>query len=455
MKPFFDMSMLAALGYLALFLLAGVFVRARFKIFQKFLIPACLIGGVLGIFFLNTSGLYGVGPSEFKAIAYHTFTLTFICIALAGFKNDSVAKPGKTILQGSVWMFIMFYLSLALQALAAVGIFYVLNLFYGGELLPSAGFLCAQGFTQGPGQAVSTGLLWEKFGQPNMGDVAMSFASIGFLSAFLLGIPLANWGIRRKLGVFPAKEIDSEISTGILKPDSKVVAGYQVTHSINVDSLAFMLSLVLGVWLISYIIAAHITPHVSQGVGGTIWGLFFLLAIAMAFIVRIGIDKLNLGHLIDRGLLSRISGVMVEFVLLSTVTGISISALGAYVIPIIITSLLVTGLTFAYILYFGRRVPGNSFERTVMMYGTCTGTTPTGLILLRLVDNEFKTTVPIESGLWNIGSIVGSMITGTLVHGVVVYNWGMPLTLAGFAAIAVVCLICLKLFGLWTKEKQF
>ena len=38
--------------------------------------------------------------------------------------------------------------------------------------------------------------------------------------------------------------------------------------------------------------------------------------------------------------------------------------------------------TLFFILYFGRRVPGYSFERTVMMFGTCTGTIPTGLILL-------------------------------------------------------------------------
>lgn len=454
MKPFFDMSMLAALGYLSIFLLMGVFLRARFKIFQRFLIPACLMGGVIGLVLLNSTGLPGASPNEFKAIAYHTFTLTFICIALAGFHNEHTEKPGKTIVQGSLWMFLIFYLSLAIQAIVAVLLMYGLNAFYNGELLTSTGFLCAQGFTQGPGQAVSTGLLWEKFGHAGMGDVAMSFASIGFLSAFLLGIPLANWGIRRKLCLFPPKEVNEEIRSGLLKPGSKVPAGYLTTQPINVDSLAFLVAIVLGVWLIAFLLADAITPHVSRGVGGTIWGLFFLLAIAVAFMVRLIIDKCGLGHLIDRGLLNRVSGVMVEFVLLSTVAGISLKTLGSYIVPIIIVSAVVTALTFAYILYFGRRVPGNSFERTVMMYGTCTGTTPTGLILLRLVDSEFKTTVPIESGLWNIGSIVGSMITGTLVQGVVVYGWSMPVTLGGFLAIACICLICLKVFGLW-QGRQF
>lgn len=34
-----------------------------------------------------------------------------------------------------------------------------------------------------------------------------------------------------------------------------------------------------------------------------------------------------------------------------------------------------------------------------MMFGTCTGTIPTGLILLRMVDSELKTTVSVEAGI--------------------------------------------------------
>lgn len=454
MKPFFDMSMLSAIGYLSIFLLVGIVIRAKVKWVQKALIPGCLIGGVIGFVFTNTTGLIGVGDAEFKAIAYHTFTLTFICIALAGCSNSYTDKPVKTITQGSIWMFLIFYLSLALQAIAAVGIAYVLNIFYDGELLTSTGFLCAQGFTQGPGQAVSTALLWEKNGFAGMGDVAMSYASFGFLAAFVIGIPLANWGIKRNLCVFQPKQITEEITTGIYNKETKIPAGYHVTHPINADSLAFTLAIVMGVWLISFLIAHFVTPHVSNAVGGTIWGLFFIWAIAVAFIVRYIMDKLGLGRLIDKDMLARISGVMVEFVLLSTLVGISVVSLGNYIVPIIVTSIVMALFTFAYIFYFGRRVPNYSFERTVMMFGTCTGTTPTGLILLRLVDSEFKTTVPIESGLWNIGSIVGSMITGTLVHGVVVYGWSMTYTLGVFALIAVVCLIALKVLGLW-KEKQF
>lgn len=104
-------------------------------------------------------------------------------------------------------------------------------------------------------------------------------------------------------------------------------------------------------------------------------------------------------------------------------------------------------------LYFGRRVPGYSFERTVMMFGTCTGTIPTGLILLRMVDSDLKTTVSVEAGMWNL-SVAVFFYVNIILHGYVVYEWGMPLTLALFAATFVICALILRFCKL-IASKQF
>jgi ESS family glutamate:Na+ symporter len=51
--PFPFESMLL-FGSLAAMLLIGVLLRAKIPFFQKFLIPSCLIGGILGLILLNT-----------------------------------------------------------------------------------------------------------------------------------------------------------------------------------------------------------------------------------------------------------------------------------------------------------------------------------------------------------------------------------------------------------------
>ena len=78
MKPFFDMSLLIAFGFLSLLLLLGVLLRAKIKFLQNFMVPACLTGGVIGFFILNTTGFPQVQPELYPALAYHFFTISSV-----------------------------------------------------------------------------------------------------------------------------------------------------------------------------------------------------------------------------------------------------------------------------------------------------------------------------------------------------------------------------------------
>ena len=53
-------------------------------------------------------------------------------------------------------------------------------------------------------------------------------------------------------------------------------------------------------------------------------------------------------------------------------------------------------------LWFGRRSPEHGFERGLTLFGYCTGTAASGLLLLRIVDPEFDTPVAVEVGLMNV-----------------------------------------------------
>ena len=158
-------------------------------------------------------------------------------------------------------------------------------------------------------------------------------------------------------------------------------------------------------------------------------------------------------HLIDGDSMTRLTGWMMEFLLLSTLIGIKFAVVKEYIIPIVALSLILAVFTLFFILYFGRRVPGYSFERTVMMFGTCTGTIPTGLILLRMVDSELKTTVSVEAGMWNMAVFIFFYVN-FIFHGYVVYDWGMPATLGLFALTFLANYIILRVFKL-IGPKQF
>ena len=198
MKPFFDMSLLIAFGFLSLLLLLGVLLRAKIKFLQNFMVPACLTGGVIGFFILNTTGFPQVQPELYPALAYHFFTISFVCIGLRGMSkvDQSKGSATKEMVRGSIWQAQMFHMGLCSQLILATGIVYLLNALTGRDYLESIGFLAAQGFAAGPGQAISTGLVWEKFGHSGMGQLGMTFAGVGFIVAFAIGAWLS---IRRRL----------------------------------------------------------------------------------------------------------------------------------------------------------------------------------------------------------------------------------------------------------------
>ena len=396
MKPFFDMSLLIAFGFLSLLLLLGVLLRAKIKFLQNFMVPACLTGGVIGFFILNTTGFPQVQPELYPALAYHFFTISFVCIGLRGMSkvDQSKGSATKEMVRGSIWQAQMFHMGLCSQLILATGIVYLLNALTGRDYLESIGFLAAQGFAAGPGQAISTGLVWEKFGHSGMGQLGMTFAGVGFIVAFAIGVPL-----------------------------------------------------VLGAWMLAYYAVEAVATRVPSSIGGTMWGLFFLINMVSGMLIRFVMRKLGIVHLIDGDSMTRLTGWMMEFLLLSTLIGIKFAVVKDYILPIIVLSVVLAVFTLFFILYFGRRVPGYSFERTVMMFGTCTGTIPTGLILLRMVDSELKTTVSVEAGMWNMAVFIFFYVN-FIFHGYVVYGWGMPATLGLFALTFLANYTILRVFKL-------
>lgn len=142
MKPFFDMSLLIAFGFLSLLLLLGVLLRAKIKFLQNFMVPACLTGGVIGFFILNTTGFPQVQPELYPALAYHFFTISFVCIGLRGMSkvDQSKGSATKEMVRGSIWQAQMFHMGLCSQLILATGIVYLLNALTGRDYLeyPSA-----------------------------------------------------------------------------------------------------------------------------------------------------------------------------------------------------------------------------------------------------------------------------------------------------------------------------
>ena len=120
----------------------------------------------------------------------------------------------------------------------------------------------------------------------------------------------------------------------------------------------------------------------------------------------------------------------------------------AFIVVVLVT----TAVTFAVCFYFGQRIGGaNDFERTLGLYGTCTGTVPSGIALVRIIDPEFKTTTSVELGAMNL-----VMLASTPVYiFILAYasdSLSLPFTILALLVCTVVYLILLKATKSWGKK---
>lgn len=437
-------------GFLSVILLGGVLIRASVPIVQKFLFPSCLLGGVLGSILINT-GLISIHADALESFAYHFFNLSFISVGLTRDSGSgSNGQKGGRFLKGTLWMALTQGITFPLQAVVGGLVVMICGLF-GMNLFPTFGFLSPLGFNEGPGQALSFGKVWEGLGFSHAATIGLTFAAAGFAFAFFIGVPLANWGMRRGLASFGTRKIPNDMVIGLV-PKSKTgdPAGRLMLHSGNVDSLAFQASAVGVVYALTYFAVDGLGTLVGPDTAKMLWGFFFFFGLAIAVLVKSLLEWIGIGYLLDDGIQKRITGWSVDFLITATIPAIQAAIVWQFILPLSIITITNGILTTLIVVTLGRRLIDRNLERMVAIYGTVTGTVSCGLLLLRMVDPEFKSSVPIELALMNL--FVLPIIFGcvTLVNAPVWWNWSLPLTMLVFTGIAgasFLLMLGLKILG--------
>jgi len=449
MQSPFPFEPMLLFGFLSALLLTGIGVRANVPFFQRFLVPSCLLGGLLGLVLTNTD-LVPFSFSRLETFAYHFFNISFISVGLTG-SNLKKKEPnkGQGLMKGSLWMALTQGVLFPLQAVVG-GLFVMALGAVGIDLFPTFGFFAPLGFEEGPGQALSIGKAWEGFGFENAGTIGLTFAAIGFFFAFFVGVPLVNWGIRNGLSARGRGALPPGMLVGIVpKGHETEEAGQLTLHSGNADNLAFQAALVGLVVLATHAFVSLLGRVVPLDVAKMLWGFFFIFGLGVALLLRGLMAKFGVAHLIDPGIQRRITGWSVDFLIVSTVAAIQLAVVWQYIIPILAISITAGFVTTVVVLYLGKRTTSYNLERSVAIYGTVTGTVSCGLLLLRIADPDFSTPVVIEIALMNVVSIpiIGACLV--LLNGPIWWNWSVALSVVVFSGIVAACLSLIRVFRLW------
>ncbi|MDZ7796096.1 MAG: sodium/glutamate symporter [Candidatus Marinimicrobia bacterium] len=393
--------------YLSLFLVVGTLFRRYIPFFRKYLIPNNIIAGFMALFLgpqilgelWRTLGLPGMSVIPFDSdrlgiYVYHLLAITFISMGLRRKKK----RFGKGPFSKAMACIMSYVLQATIGLLVAFLLIYTIK----PDLFPGIGYLLTMGYGMGPGLAYSIGLGWEQYGFEGGGQVGLTFAAIGYLFAFFGGIGLIRFGIRkRKLQTISSMDdITHDIRTGIIHEEhhKKESAGKLTMAQEAIDTLSFQLAMVGLVYLGTYGITKLITGWLPPDLANTLWSFHFMIGILLSLLVRNVLDKMGKSYMIDEGLMSRLNGVAIDYLVVAAIAAISLPVLSEYWLPIVLMSGL-GGLGTIFMLYWisYRAYDDYPFERFVSVFAEMTGTINSSLTLIRVMDPNFKTVIADDS----------------------------------------------------------
>lgn len=389
-------------------LMLGTLIRAKVPLFQKLLFPSSLIGGLIGFVLINldlvgmptSTGWKDITPNIFSMITFHLFAFGFVGIGLLQTKKPA---SGKVVMRGALWIALVFGMTFSVQALIGKGVFVLWQDLFGGTFETVNGYLLGAGFTQGPGQTQAYATIWQtSYQTANALSVGLAFAAVGFLVAGIVGVPLAFYGIKKGWVSIEGGKLPQCFLRGLMDKGDNPTCARSTTHPANIDSVAFHLAIMATLYALAYAFGVWWLCTMPKGINGLGIGMIFAWGMFFAMIARKLMAKFDLIHLLDGETTRRLTGATVDFMICAVFMGIQVRQLQEVAMPFLIAVVLGTIATLFICLWFGRRSPEHGFERGLTLFGYCTGTAASGLLLLRIVDPEFDTPVAVEVGLMNV-----------------------------------------------------
>lgn len=381
-------------GIIAAVLLFANILKRKISFIRLSLMPTAVLGGFV-LLILRSVGLLDVSQVFLESVTYHALAIGFIAMSLRISSKSS--ESGAVIGSKSGALIVSTYL---VQALVGLVISILLAYTVMPSLFKASGILLPMAYGQGPGQANNVGSTYESLGFTGGRSFGLSLAAAGYLCACIVGVIYLN--------VYDKKGKLKRLNNGDDISGSVTIDTFQDKNEIpiaeSVDKLSIQATLVIIIYLITYLVTRGITGLISAvapGLGDTVntllWGFNFIIGSLMATLCRIMFKGLRKVKLMNRQyqnnyLLNRISGLAFDVMIVAGIASINIEDLSGLWVPFILMAVAGGVITFWYLMHMCKKLyPGYVYEGFFSMYGMLTGTISSGILLLREIDPNFDT----------------------------------------------------------------
>ena len=383
------------IGIIAGVILLSNVLRRKILFIRKSLMPTAVLAGFL-LLAIRESGIIYIDSVFLETITYHMLALGFIALSLrTPDAEDGGTEPYAGLKSGA--LIVSTYL---VQALTGLVISIGLALTVMPDLFMASGVLLPMAYGQGPGQANNVGTTYEALGMAGGRSFGLSLAAAGYLCACVVGVIFLN--IFSRKGRLTKVSEKTEVSGSVTIDTFQAINEIPIAESIDKFSIQF--ALVALIYLLTYFLTncicqllALISPGAAASLSTLLWGFNFIIGSLVAILIRILFKHLRSVKLMNRQyqnnyLLSRMSGLAFDLMIVAGIGVIDIEDLSGYWLPFILMAIAGGVITYLYLYFMCKKLyPGYENEGFFSMYGMLTGTISSGILLLREIDPDFKT----------------------------------------------------------------
>ena len=415
MTNFWDSNVWGFFNVVALLLVSLLTANAlkrAFRFLEASLIPTSVLAGALllliseavrlitGVEIFETAFFDGRGIEHMELLTYHMLGLGFVASTfksasgkLGKKRTGEIFDTGVTTVSNYL---IQGVLGLAISLIAVLVI---------KDFFPAAGVLLPFGYGQGTGQAMNYGNIYEtQYGFAGGKSFGLTIAALGFLSASIGGVIHLN--ILRRQGKIKHRRNQE----GGLRSE-EIQSANEIPMMDSIDKMTIQVALVAAAYLLAYLFMLGLGA-LLPGMKAVVYGFNFLLGVLAASLIKLSLRLLKKAGVVKRDyvnsfLMTRVSNFCFDLMVVAGIAAIRLGVLERYWGVILIMGVLGAVLTYYYNRLVAKKLfPDYEQEQFLMMYGMLTGTASTGTILLREIDEDFRTPAADNMVYQNFPAIV-------------------------------------------------
>ena len=417
-----ELNMLQTAGIGALALMVGMVLTRRVSFLQKFCVPSPVSGGI--IFSLITLALYGWFDIEvsFDGTLMNVFMLAFFtCV---GFQCDlKVLKQGGKPL---IIMLVLLVLIIALQDLMPIGITRLMG------VDPLLGIAAGSvSMTGGHGTAGGFASVLEGMGLHGADTIGMAAATFGLIAGSMLGGPLADMIIRKKLTHEQMQPQDVTIDPAMAGIESDEASPTGRAQRVSTNEQEFQQYAKASYWILLVMGGGTLLSWLLAKTGITFPSYFGALILAAIVRNTIGFIPykengvwVKADKLLDMERIVSVGNICLSLFLGMAMISLRLWELKSLALPlvVILVSQVVMMALFVYFIAFP--MLGRNYDAAVLCAGLCgfgLGATPNAMANMSAVCYKYHYTV----NPFLIVPIVGAMFTDLINTGIITFFLNM------------------------------